>query len=418
MTTPLRRRAMTLVEAVASLLVVAIMLSAAVATVGAARRADRSAQLAREGHLAADALLGEILSQPYQDATDLTLSSGAGRTSAEAATGNRSLYNDVNDYAGWSASPPQRKDGTAIAALDTWTEAVAVSYLNAGVFDAATDATSGIALVTVTLTSTGGTRVERIGVRSRGLPATERCCLSSSDCRDLSPADCAVAGGTAGGAATSCNTSSCFGPIVRFNFDEGSGTTATDSANGHVGTLLNGATWTTSGQYGGAVVLDGSNDYIQIPHASQLSITGEITITAWVYKVSTDGWDALVSKGTTGDNHNYSLNTNNASVTFSFWNGQYYDSYSSFTLNKNRWYHLAATYHDASNTVKLYRDGVLLTTLTSNGSLLANSEALLIGRCTTPSYFHGRVDDLRIYDRVLDASRILQIMAGGEPDPP
>lgn len=413
-----RRRAVTLVEAVASLLVVAVMLTAAVATVGAARRADRNAQLALEGHLAADALLGEIISQPYEDATDLTLGSGAGRTAAEAATGNRSLYNDVNDYDGWVASPPQRKDGTSISALSDWTEAVSINYLRPGEFDAGGSAALGVALVTVTLTSNHGARVERRAVRTRELPATERCCLSSSNCRDLSPADCAVAQGTAGGAGTSCNTSNCFEPIVRFDFDEGSGTTATDSANGHVGTLLNGATWTNSGKYGAAIVLDGSNDYIQVPHADQLSITGEITITAWVYKDSADGWDVIVSKGTTGDNHNYSLKTYNASVTFSFWNGQYYDSYSSFTLNKSRWYHLAATYHDASNTVKLYRDGVLLTTLTTNGSLLDNREALLIGRSCMPTYFHGRVDDLRIYDRALDARRILQIMAGGEPDPP
>ena len=63
-----------------------------------------------------------------------------------------------------------------------------------------------------------------------------------------------------------CISGSPFAPGVntQLNFNEGSGTTATDlSGNNHNGTLVNGPVW-TNGKYGQAVSFDGSNDYVNI----------------------------------------------------------------------------------------------------------------------------------------------------------
>ena len=59
----------------------------------------------------------------------------------------------------------------------------------------------------------------------------------------------------------------------------GSGTTVYDlSGNGYNGTLTNGPTFST--EYGGALVFDGSNDYIQFANTI-LSGTGDFTISIW-----------------------------------------------------------------------------------------------------------------------------------------
>src|SRR3989338_8120456 len=55
------------------------------------------------------------------------------------------------------------------------------------------------------------------------------------------------------------------GLVAYYTFDEGSGTTAGDSAGSNTGTLTNGATWTTGKGGRGAVQLDGVNDQVIIP---------------------------------------------------------------------------------------------------------------------------------------------------------
>ena len=66
-----------------------------------------------------------------------------------------------------------------------------------------------------------------------------------------------------------------------YAFDEGTGTTSADKS-GHalVGTLTNGATWTTAGKYGNAVALDGVNDYVNLGNPTALQLTGSMTLSA------------------------------------------------------------------------------------------------------------------------------------------
>src|SRR3989338_11448150 len=70
------------------------------------------------------------------------------------------------------------------------------------------------------------------------------------------------------------------GMVGHWKFDETSGTTATDSSgNNNTGTLTNSPTWTT-GKIGGALSLDGMDDYTDI---GTMDVSGSgITIAAWV----------------------------------------------------------------------------------------------------------------------------------------
>ena len=48
---------------------------------------------------------------------------------ARSATAARALWDDVDDYDGWSASPPEEKDGTAITWASDFTRAVSVDWV-------------------------------------------------------------------------------------------------------------------------------------------------------------------------------------------------------------------------------------------------------------------------------------------------
>lgn len=122
------KRGLSMVEVVISTVIVAVMLVAALNTVGASRLgAERNADRSR-GALLAELLLAEIMLQPYEDSASPPGSFG--KTASEVATGNRSLYDDVDDYNGWNASPPQDKDGTVLADLDGWRREVEVRWVN------------------------------------------------------------------------------------------------------------------------------------------------------------------------------------------------------------------------------------------------------------------------------------------------
>lgn len=118
--------AFTIVEAVMSTVIVALMFVAALNTVGASKLTQRQAALSSQGRLFADLLLSEILEQSYKDA------GGAPVFGCEPgeSTATRADFDDVDDYNGWTASPPTAKDGTVLANSAGWRQAVTVQWID------------------------------------------------------------------------------------------------------------------------------------------------------------------------------------------------------------------------------------------------------------------------------------------------
>lgn len=72
------------------------------------------------------------------------------------------------------------------------------------------------------------------------------------------------------------------GLVLFHKYEEASGTSATDSSlNGNTGTLVNSPTRTT-GQTGGAISFDGSNDAVTVPPSASLNNLSALTISAWM----------------------------------------------------------------------------------------------------------------------------------------
>lgn len=107
------RRGMTMMETVLSVALVGIVLVAAMDTLGGARAARaQNADISLAGVLC-ESMLSEILARSYEGADEGAGSFG--RSLSEAGDATRASFDDVDDYDGWTASPPQTRDGAPIS---------------------------------------------------------------------------------------------------------------------------------------------------------------------------------------------------------------------------------------------------------------------------------------------------------------
>ncbi len=203
-------------------------------------------------------------------------------------------------------------------------------------------------------------------------------------------------------------------PIAHWKLDETSGTTAVDSAGGHHGTVTN-ATWTT-GQLAGGLEFNSASDNVTVPHDATLSLTEAVTLSAWIYKTGPlTGYKAVVVKASTGSDLNYFLGTWQDQVVFGFstttdnWQG-YYSS--SANLQAGTWYHIAASYDNAYDSVRLYLNGTLIDSFTTTLEPVTNNANLWLGRSAIGEYWSGTLDDVRIYNRALGDADIADLAAG------
>ena len=75
------------------------------------------------------------------------------------------------------------------------------------------------------------------------------------------------------------------GMVAYWRFEEGNGSVATDSVNGHDGTIYEAAR--TTGQVGGALHFDGTYDRVEVPSDPAFMPQGKFTTEAWIYPEST-----------------------------------------------------------------------------------------------------------------------------------
>lgn len=161
-------RGFSAVEALMSIVIVGIMLVAVMDTVGAAKMTCRRMGDGSRGTLLAQDLMSEILQQAYEDPDNGPGSFGLG--SDEVGDGSRSLWEDVDDYHGWSASPPQQKDGTELKDLDGWGRRVAVQWVSPKDFALPSPSDTGVKQITVTVTHDGAVVVSLAAIRTNAWP--------------------------------------------------------------------------------------------------------------------------------------------------------------------------------------------------------------------------------------------------------
>ena len=203
------------------------------------------------------------------------------------------------------------------------------------------------------------------------------------------------------------------GLVAAFGFDEGSGATAQDASLFNHSGAISGATWTTSGRFGGALSFDGVNDLVTVADHASLDLTTAMTLEAWVRPTNFNGWETVLLKEA-GTDLAYSIYADNNGNDSggprrpAAWIRQGSTSYSTAgaaQLPLNTWTHLASTYDGA--TLRLFVNGTQVSSLARSGAVNTSTGALRIGGNTIWSeWFQGEIDELRIYDRVLSAAEI------------
>jgi fibronectin type 3 domain-containing protein len=226
----------------------------------------------------------------------------------------------------------------------------------------------------------------------------------------------AVATDTSGNARTSGPVTVTVDPtglVAAYGFEEASGTTAVDSSGkGNTGTLVNGPVRATTGKFGRTLTFDGTNDYVNVPDASSLDLTNAVTMEAWVNLATAGGaaWrTALMKEQPGGLAYGLYANTDTNRPSAHVYTTSEIDSRGTAQVAANTWTHLAATYDGA--TLRMYVNGVQTSSKAVTGAVVNSASALRIGgNSIWGEYLSGRIDEVRLYRRVLSAAEIVTDM--------
>jgi len=159
-----RRHGVTLVEAVICSVVVGVMLVAALGTIGAAATANRVGASQNRANALASMLMSEILQQPYQQpgATNPPLGLDGSENN-----GDRSTWNDVDDYNGFSSSTPRYPDKSRVPNYDNWQWQANVAWVDPQDPGSTVSSDMGLKRVTVTVTDLQGRKTTLVALRGK-----------------------------------------------------------------------------------------------------------------------------------------------------------------------------------------------------------------------------------------------------------
>ncbi|MFA6468411.1 MAG: LamG-like jellyroll fold domain-containing protein, partial [Bacteroidota bacterium] len=168
------------------------------------------------------------------------------------------------------------------------------------------------------------------------------------------------------------------------------------------------------GNLNNAYGFDGTIQNIEINSSNSLNPSA-LSISSWIYIDSISPTARVILRknrdGGVGQGEQYSIYTIGNEI---MWNSQDLTPFNITTsganLQANAWYHIILTYDNDSNVVKIFLNGLLIDVETNViGNIASSSTPLNIG--SHPHYgdlysWLGKLDDIRIYNRVISSSEI------------
>ncbi|MCP4608715.1 MAG: LamG domain-containing protein [Planctomycetes bacterium] len=190
-----------------------------------------------------------------------------------------------------------------------------------------------------------------------------------------------------------------------WRFDDGSGTVAADSsASGNDGNFQGEPQW-VGGQFGLALEMDG-DDWVDC--GDILDIADQISITCWVNPAGLEGDNGWVARWDV-----YAFKSSGTSLRFTTPGILDYTA-NNTTLVVGEWQHVAVTFvPDQAEGAIFYLNGVEAQRMNST-AMAAGGGPFGIGNNRWTQFYEGMIDDVRVYDHILNEGEILGAMEGGE----
>ena len=229
------------------------------------------------------------------------------------------------------------------------------------------------------------------------------------------------------GTALEDPVSGASGRVAYWDFDEGTGTTATDSENDLIGTLTRSASWVDGVDGSALQIVNDDDSQLLLGAPDALNITGAVTVAAWVHPdgMSSYGVIAGIDQSGGASNDQYVLKTTGA--TSSYLSFQVTGAGGSAvsvsdtqsivdraSASEDGWIHVAGVFLPGEELL-LYIDGVEVaqkaTSLETMQSTLSEAVPFRIGKMTESSGygFNGAIDQVAIYNIGLEASELIQL---------
>ncbi|WP_329047770.1 NEW3 domain-containing protein [Amycolatopsis sp. NBC_01488] len=195
-------------------------------------------------------------------------------------------------------------------------------------------------------------------------------------------------------------------PVGAWTLDEGSGTTAHDSAGTHDATTTGAPAW-VPGVSGTALQLDGSGQYAETS-APVVDTTGNFSVSAWVRLDHTGSWATAVSQdGDPSSGFYLQYSAADDRLAFSTSAGR---ALSNLAPQPGRWYQLTGVHDADAGTYVLYVDGVAQAKTWNQPVGDAAAGPLAIGRAVSgghhSDFWPGSIDDVTVWNRVLTAADV------------
>ena len=232
------------------------------------------------------------------------------------------------------------------------------------------------------------------------------------------------------GSAGKCRPTCTPPPSGLVSWWPGDGNT-NDIQGSNNGALMNGATF-AAGMVGQAFSLDGVDDFVQVPDSPAVSITGAISMDAWIKPNSVLGSaQTIIAKYNTAcpvlgtEQRSYILRVEpDGRIRFCLYPGD--GNYrcvdtASPVISAGVFTHVAATFDPLTQSTKIYVNGAEVPAPLVGGSVnvitISDSDTpVTIGRnfcATTLDHFGGLIDEVELFNRELTSSEIQAIVNAG-----
>ena len=201
--------------------------------------------------------------------------------------------------------------------------------------------------------------------------------------------------------------------VGTWQFEEGSGTTINDLSGNSNNGSISGATW-VSGKTGGGLYFDGNSNYGTFSLTGFGSDFSEGTISMWVNA----NWNNSTSETFI---HIYVDAQNYISISKSNFNNLLWRYSANNTLEQgsksmtdpNGWHMLSMTFSKSGEVVKYYFDGASGASDSTNLGVWTGTPSVRYLARSTSDYGEATIDDVRIYNRVLNSSEIAELYTAG-----